>query len=278
LHLSKKPWACTTEELLDIQGKFLATFLIYGLQDLFVFSPYVDNILLKQQPIDVKIDKPVIVGNNSDEATLFISAAKPIITPLTYGLLLIDIFGLETATKIVSKKRYSTNKQDAYTALNNVVNDSLFVCGSHYLLDNADTDNAEAFSFDYTYVSSFNFYPYVPLCADEACHGAELPFVFDNPLDAGSEVTFSADDKKMAQEMGSFWIQFIKNHKPGRVGNDIWKAYPDNGRYILTSDLPDNYTTDRERNCDFWTTELYSTGKTKAAVSRLLDNAYLQQP
>jgi len=273
----KNPKNCTVEELLAVQKEiiFKFAFILKGLEDLFVFSPYIENHLLTKQSIHVKIDKPVIIGNNKDEATLFISALKGKLNAPEYWLLVNDVFGWEMAIKILLRKRYSVLAQgSAYKALNNLVNDCLFFCGADYVLSNANHDNS--YGYDFTYFGSFPFWPKIPGCNckkdPHVCHAAELPFVFDNPYNAKhEEKAFSRSDKKMAKIMGTFWTHFVKKGSPGKVSGSTWEPYSPNGRFILTANLPkkDKYTKDEFRNCDLWA-EIYKKTGTKDAIQRIL--------
>lgn len=263
---------CSPEKLVFIEETFLLTFLKYGLKDLFGFTPYIDNILLIEQPINVKTRKPVVMGNNKAESLLFTAMFPNILVELIYKPLVADIFGKKLMAKILEKSRYNTKSQKAIDALNNLIDDALFVCGTDYVLANLKASQ-QTFGYAYNYAGNYSIYgTKVKQCEDAACHGSELPFVFDNH--PGVE-KFSDRDQNMADEMGLYWSNFINNGDPGAVNDISWLAYGGHGRFNLPAekDPGERYTTDSERNCRFWQEEFYEKGGTKGAVQRLLERA-----
>lgn len=241
-----------------------------GLQSLYSFMPYMDGVVIQKQPIEVDSGKPVILGTNAEESLIFTGGYKEMTSEYYSGLLL-GLFGAELAETISKTPRYDATKQKPYIAVNNLVNDAFFICGTDYILSNQKSAASTAYGYDFTYVPSFGGFPatlamecdYVP------CHTDELPFVFDN-LPPGDE---STADERMANKMSRYWSHFVKRGELGMMGKIDWKPYEGNGRYILKPCVSDVYTRDEECNCDFWA-DVYKKGGTSGLIDRLLDAVY----
>lgn len=258
---------CTTEELMSAQSDALGLFSV--LQSMFVFGPYLEPYLLTEAPVLQTINKPVIIGNNSDEAMFFSNFMRPL-DDWAYKKFLAEVYGLEISRQILQNPRYNLQSQAAIQALENVVNDAWFVCASDYLLAESGAQET-AFGFDYGYVSSFNFYGILALnCRSTTCHGAELPFVFDrqyNGFDA--PVNFDEDDMAMAAKTTAYWMQFIQNGTVPELWRPFYSEWQTNGRFIMDLNTGASYTLDEERACDFWADKVYSKGGVQGAVRRM---------
>lgn len=72
-----------------------------------------------------------------------------------------------------------------------------------------------------------------------ACHGAELPFVFDNLGDDGFTALLGSDrPRKLADAMHSAWLAFARGGDPG------WSAYDVYTRSTMMFDLESAVATD----------------------------------
>jgi para-nitrobenzyl esterase len=52
-----------------------------------------------------------------------------------------------------------------------------------------------------------------------ATHGAEIPYAFNNPGQAWTEV-----DRALADAMSSYWVNFAKNGDPNGPALPVWPA------------------------------------------------------
>lgn len=72
-----------------------------------------------------------------------------------------------------------------------------------------------------------------------ACHGAELPFVFDNLADDGFHALLGPErPRKLADVMHSAWLAFARDGDPG------WSAYDVHARPTMIFDLESEVATD----------------------------------
>lgn len=65
-----------------------------------------------------------------------------------------------------------------------------------------------------------------------AFHSSEIPYVFDT-LDASPERPFGEIDRRLAEEMGSYWVNFVKTGDPNGPGLPAWPVYLQRDRQIL---------------------------------------------
>jgi para-nitrobenzyl esterase len=262
--------SCSTMQLMTAQSGMLSQ--LSAPQSMFVFGPHIEPYLLKTQPVLTQADRPVILGANAAEAKLFVASYQvPPFGPLTqegYAQFLTQIYGPKLAKKIAKFPRYSAKKQAPIDAMTNVVDDGWFMCATDYLLSRA-TRQPDTYGYAFDYVSSFNFYEgLLPTCKPDACHGAELPFVFDRAYDASDQpVAFNDADADMATQLGADWVSFAST---GRPADTKWQPVGEQGRFVLDHPPPGTGTRDEQRHCDFWTSEVYAKGGAEGTVTRIL--------
>ncbi len=262
--------ACSTLELMTAQSALLQR--LSPLQAMFVFGPALEPASLPAQPISLEARSPVLIGNNRDEATYFVSAYRvPPLSPWTSAELhtfITQIYGPELAPKIEALPRYDADQIEPIDALTNLVADGWFICASDHLLGRS-TLPAAAYGYADEDPSSFNFYEGVsPRCHTRVCHGAELPFVFDQPYDVADQpVTFGEGDVAKADTFGAEWAAFAD---AGRPADALWLPYAGHGRYRLSATERGSFEADTERNCAFWTEEVYAKGGVQGAAGRIL--------
>jgi para-nitrobenzyl esterase len=73
--------------------------------------------------------------------------------------------------------------------------------------------------------------PYPIPAKPGAFHGAELPYVF-NHLDALKR-PWQAWDRKLADVMSSYWVNFAKTGDPNGKGLASWPAYDENNEQVM---------------------------------------------
>jgi|LFRM01.1.fsa_nt_gb para-nitrobenzyl esterase len=67
-----------------------------------------------------------------------------------------------------------------------------------------------------------------------ACHGMELPFMFNNIALARTLTGGGEDAYKLADKISSAWINFVKTGDPNCNELPLWKAYsPEEGATLI---------------------------------------------
>jgi len=74
-------------------------------------------------------------------------------------------------------------------------------------------------SYLYYFVKEPPASPGRPPASWRATHGAEIPYAFNNPVPAWTEV-----DRTLADAMSSYWVNFAKNGNPNGPGLPMWPA------------------------------------------------------
>ena len=183
------------------------------------FAPTVDAVVLPRPPIDAIAagqggDVPLLIGSNRDEARLFLVAAGTL-----------DLIDDTTLSAAAGAYGLSADGLAAYRAhrpgasagdlLAAVVTDWFFGIPAIRVAEaraSRGSTSTWAYRFDY------------PAPADNdrlgACHGAELPFVFDTiTLDEVRPRLGEAPSQAVADTVHGAWVRFITSGDPG------WAAY-----------------------------------------------------
>lgn len=239
---------------------------LMGLAGLLQWGPYVDKILIKEQPALTEIDKPVLLGAAHDEGLLFANEGADQINPQTYPILLARFFGIKNISKVMAVDRYNpktpppsyiTQTPSVY-AFGNVVTDYIFTCASRYMLSRT---TAPSYGFLYNHVLSYEFWPSIPSCKNTVCHTSMLPFTFGNPDDYYNNYrSFTDNETKLLSWVSDLWYNFTAYNEP-KIS--VWEKFRDsNPGQRLIIDLPPKanesyaFTTDddeyNQAHCDLW--------------------------
>ena len=94
-----------------------------------------------------------------------------------------------------------------------LMTDYLFTCPSRRFL--ALNNHTQAGQWQYFFNHSLSFPGWGPYyyCQDYACHGAELPFIFNSVTDVG--FNFTTSEQQLAYAMSSYWT--VRNSQSQRV-------------------------------------------------------------
>lgn len=81
-------------------------------------------------------------------------------------------------------------------------------------------------------------------------HGSDLPYVFGNFLVPSG---YTAQDRKLSDEMMAYWVQFANTGNPNVKGNPDWPAYQSASDSYLDIDLKTGAKTHlQDKICDLW--------------------------
>ena len=189
-------------------------------------------------------DKPLIVGNNRDEGTLFHSSllSSPVTTETDYRACLERRFGAANVDAIETRYPVSgfASPNDALAA---VSGDAFFVCPARRNARAASAAGAPV----YRYIFSRELEQSIGL---GAFHSSEIPFVFGLDSYPLGKVGAGAP---LADAMQGYWTRFAANGDPN--GGELAYPWPhyDAGDPYLQLDLPiaagSGY---KAALCDFW--------------------------
>ena len=92
----------------------------------------------------------------------------------------------------------------------------------------ADQGGASVYAYVFTYGNSF--------------HGAEIPYVFDNPA-----VDATDEEKRLAEQVSTAWINFAKTGVPSADGLPTWEAYTHEGGATMLLDTKSTLTYNHDK-------------------------------
>lgn len=165
-----------------------------------------------------ELDVPVLIGANSDEATLFTLGMEEPDDDELAGLVDGLVDDADAVLELYPGGDYDTNLE-RYQA---VFTDVQFVCPALGFAG----ELSEAYVYLYNYVSEGN-----PLNLG-ATHGAELALLFGHP--EGLEIDVEPDDRSVAvaEEIREAWGEFALTSAPGPE----WPEYSESGEVMVIDD------------------------------------------
>lgn len=213
--------------------------------------PNVDGFVLERSLRDAFAvgdfePRPLIVGANRDEGTLFLSTifAKPVADEADYRAAIGRRFGSANVDAIAA--RYPAA---AYPTLNaalaEVTGDAFFVCPARRTARGAAAAGAPVYYY------SFQRLPAQPFLVDLGVfHSAELPFLFaTDPAFPLARV--GPDGESTAEAMRGYWTRFAFTGDPNGAGAPAWPTY-EGDRHLVLDAAPAAGTAYKASVCDFW--------------------------
>jgi para-nitrobenzyl esterase len=209
-------------------------------------GPTVDGRYVVQHPFDpapseFSKDVPMLIGCNLNESG---NQRRAIITPQTMDQVrgtLTERFGVENAEKYIEayKEAYPDDDQPQH-----ILTTSLRRRNS--ALKQATIKNAQGGAPAYVYL--FEWQSPVNDGSLGACHGMELPFMFNNIAMARYLTGGGEDAYVLADKISSAWISFIKTGNPNCDALPEWDHYtPEKGTTMIfdnTCKALDNHDKD----------------------------------
>ncbi len=213
----------TYEELVDAERKASQILRASGSTIRGGAGPVIDGKYITHSPFEEPLPEfskqvALLVGSDLNEFTY---SNRAIITPQTMEQVketLVKRFGEENADKYISlyNKAYPEDKEPQHL----LTFDTMFRKGAIKLANaRSSAGNAPVFMYLFSWQSPVND------GSLGACHGMELPFVFNNialarPLTGGGE-----DAYQLADKISSAWINFVKTGNPNCKELPAWQAY-----------------------------------------------------
>jgi para-nitrobenzyl esterase len=208
------------EDVLDAVAKNAATVSA-------VRGPIVDGYVLPSNAAELfakgqQNDVPLLAGSNADEGTLFANRVQPQPTPEIFIDQVRTFFGSQAET--VLKVYPADTPEQTKASFAALLGDQL-ISYPTWLWDTLQAKTSKAPNYRY----SFELRPpapeasLTPLAAQGVFHSAEILYVFDN-LQV-REWNWRPEDRKMAELLSSYWVNFAKNGDPNAPGLPEWPKY-----------------------------------------------------
>lgn len=193
-------------------------------------GPTVDGKYITQHPFDpapaeFSKDVPMIIGSNLNE---FGYNNRAIITPQTMEEVkatLTERYGAENAGKYIEayQEAYPNDDQPQHILTTTIRTN---------VLKQAAVKNAQGGTPAYVYL--FEWQSPVNDGSLGACHGMELPFMFNNITMARTMTGGGEEAYKLADRISSAWISFIKTGNPNCKELPEWAPYtPEKGATMI---------------------------------------------
>lgn len=219
-----------------------------GLPAFLPWAPVVDGRLVVREPLRAALDggvtKPLLLGTNGSEGTVFFAGDAPI-GVLGYDALAKLIVGPERTAALAWRyppSLFGDNTQQVIDA----ASDGLFVCPTRAV---ARAARAPTYLYSFDHVSSFNLWSDIGQCSQRSCHGAELPFVFGT---AGGKMAFTPAERRLSDAMMAAWGAFVRSGDPAAGRSTIaWPDFGSSGKAWTLASVP-SLAPPRAAACGFW--------------------------
>ena len=177
-------------------------------------GPFIDGRLVRESPWRVfarseLIDVPLLVGANSNEASVILAMGVPLEAALLY-------LGDDPA---VGRAAYGAGLADEELA-RQVLGDAWFVAPARWLAQRS-AEGAASYLYHFDYVAEER-----QARAKGAAHGSEIPYVFGT-LDYLASVAgpVSAADRSFSESISACWVAFAKTGAPDCPLAPHWPRY-----------------------------------------------------
>ncbi|XP_038595215.1 cAMP-regulated D2 protein [Micropterus salmoides] len=241
--------------------RFLEVFETWG--------PYIDGELIKEQAVIAFLkghwqkEKPVLLGTTSEEGVLFVYGVfnKPV-SALESTVYITAIFKQHTL-RILHKYLPLYRDADRRDMLAQIVTDFVFLCPSRRSARAGTATGSQVWMYVFDHVASdHRVWSGLTFCYQHACHGAELPFLFDSASVAN--FTLSMPEKLLSNRMLCYWGAFAHTGDPSsRVQQTtfcreqrlpVWPRYSDTSGWLVMNLTARSHAQVGSRNhiCDFW--------------------------
>lgn len=204
------------------------------------FGPIVDGYVVPEDVYRIfakgnQNKVPVIVGSNSDEGTT-LRTPPPVLDDPSDRQQLQSIYPAGTEAKIVSGGMLWTAKTWA----------------------SLETETGRTNAYQYYFSHAPPFPKGQPFARDVtklgAHHSSEIIYVFNNlDIRKTREWPYTAWDRKLADMMSSYWINFATKGDPNGKGLPIWPVWSDKDTSVLEfGDKVEAVPLPRQAEVDFW--------------------------
>lgn len=192
--------------------------------------------------------KPILIGGNQDEGTLFHSSifAQEVPDETDYRAALERRFGAANVDAIVAKYPIASYPSPN-RAIGEVTGDSFFACSARRTARALAAKGAPTYYYDFQQPVEGPFLPGLGVF-----HSSEIPFVF------GTDPAFplgkvGASGAAVAEAMQGYWTRFAKTGDPNGGGAPMWTPYDRaSDTHLVFGATILEVAHFKDALCDFW--------------------------
>ncbi|EDQ84403.1 uncharacterized protein MONBRDRAFT_30292 [Monosiga brevicollis MX1] len=232
----------------------------------FPWTPVIDGYELTTDPLTAinrgeHAKVPIVIGNVAEEAWIFVFTAFPKLNKLEAEALIDVIFRNHDEPKGIYDLYKIPDQADDYRPwISEVATDFIMLCTSRNASAAWEKSGMPVYRYEFNHSWSMKgaWGPANACCEGHACHGVELPFVFDsaNLLN----YTFDDGEQVLARDITTAWGVFANTFSPNANGLPQWpQNKPSEDDAILWYSSVDTQvkTQFRKKFCDFWDAQGY---------------------
>ncbi|KAJ8386071.1 hypothetical protein AAFF_G00177600 [Aldrovandia affinis] len=270
-----KDWAClqalSSQEVLAAQVK-AASKIVNPFRFLEMFEtwgPYVDGVLIKEQAVTAfqkghwQKEKPVLLGTTSEEGVIFVYGVftKPV-SAMECTVYTTAIFK-QRALRILHKYIPLYQDKDHRAMLAQIVTDYVFLCPSRRAARAAAESGGAVWKYVFDHgMADHRVWSGLSFCYGHACHGAELPFLFNSAAVANFSLT--QPERLLANRVLCYWGGFAHGEEPASHAEQTpfcrqqrppaWPRYSQTSSWLLMNLTIRSHAQagSRDQLCDFW--------------------------
>ncbi|XP_032367021.1 crystal protein [Etheostoma spectabile] len=241
--------------------RFLEVFETWG--------PHIDGELIKEQAVTAfqkghwQKEKPVLLGTTSEEGVIFaFGVFKKPVSAVESTVYIAAIFK-HHALRILHKYLPLYVGADRRDMLAQIVTDYIFLCPSRRSACAGTAAGSRVWMYVFDHVASdHRVWSGLTFCYQHACHGAELPFLFDSASVAN--FTLSLPEKLLSNRMLCYWGAFAHAGDPSSRAQQtafcrgqrlpVWPRYSDTSSWLVMNLTVRSHAQvgTRDHMCDFW--------------------------
>ncbi len=240
------------------------------------WTPTVGTPELPEQPMQTIMHNrhnnvPMMLGSVQEEAVEFIMGGKAI-NKVSYAGILLGLYHTR-AKDVMELYPLPKDSDDCRMIFASVITDHLFAC-AHRRAARAVVDTAgHAYLYRYNQTLSFDGWGKMQYCNGHACHGVELPYLF-NTVEEVMQVQLTPGEKKLALLTGQYWSNFAHSGNPNDGPSSVaqqWPGYSADGEQEQVLQAPGARQTPHldKKQCDFWDTMFYDEAEAQQRFERV---------
>ncbi|MBN3315123.1 D2 protein, partial [Atractosteus spatula] len=233
------------------------------------WGPFIDGELIKEQAVTAFLkghwqkEKPILLGTTSEEGVIFVYSVftKPV-SLLECTVYTAAIFK-QHALRILHKYMPFYPDADHRKLMSQTVTDYVFLCPSRKAARTGMKEGSTVWMYVFDHViSDHRVWDGLKFCYHHACHGAELPFMFNSV--SLRNFTFTAQEQVLANQMVCYWGTFAHTGDPNAQVEQTqfckkqmlpaWPMYTNKSGWLNMNFTLGSHSQHgpRDEFCDFW--------------------------